>query len=128
MDIEQKLNECYEEILRNNWFEDCETIDDVKEIMIEEWGEGADRGYAIFNDDHYTNDYLFECINRIDEYEIYDSDYSAAEQAELDGGIKIIRDLKFPPNSNASVLNGTIIDTPKNRQQLVKCLAEKAYD
>lgn len=119
MNIEERLEEVYNELKEE--FE-LDSIEEVKETMIEEWGDGADRGYAVFMEDYHTpRGIVIECINRIDEYMVYDGDDDAAAQAEADGFVKLLH-WEFPESGNhdLNIIQDTIIDTPENRKVLEK--------
>ena len=117
MDIEKRLQKAYEE-----YAEDVECdVSEVPQILIDNWGEGGDRGYGFFLSD-YT-DVLH--IQKIDElWDVYDSDLEAAEQAEKDG-VKLIHDIRIPKDSIIYPLNDTCVDTPENRKQLLKEIKTK---
>lgn len=87
------------------------SIEEVKEIIIEEYGEYGLRGYGVFDSD----DVEVEHIERIDVFDIYDGDLDAAEQAEKDG-VKLIpfelNPIEYPYNCYR------FIDTPENREKL----------
>lgn len=68
------------------------TVEEIKQILIEDWGIGGDRGYGIF----ISDDTNLVHIERIDELDVYDDDLMAGEQAEIDG-IKLIP-LELNPN------------------------------
>ena len=109
--IEERLAIAYKE-----YAEDVECdVSEVPEILRRDWGQGGDRGYAIFT----CSDTDVLHIERIDELMIYDSDREAAEQAEKDG-IKLIHDISIPKDSVLWGYERTFIDTPENREQLRK--------
>ena len=112
MNIEERLQKAYKE-----YAEDVECdVSEVAEILKENWGEGGDRGYGIFQ----SSDTDVLHIQKIDElWDVYDSDLEAAEQAEKDG-VKLIHDIRIPKDSIIYPLNDTCIDTPENREQLLK--------
>lgn len=94
-----------------------EKIKIVQKLLKEEWGEGGDRGYGIFEED-YEFDYPMLVIERIDEVDAYDGDVEAAQQAKKDG-IKIIPCKEYPYRTypfNAY----RFLDTPENRVALQK--------
>jgi hypothetical protein len=81
------------------------------DAYIDDWGEVAKYGYAIFD---------FDCtgmleIEMINEMEIFDGDEEAVEQAIKDG-IKIIPIEELPDNFDRSYLGW--IDTPENRKAI----------
>ena len=126
MNIETKLQLAYKKYAEEV---ECD-IDEVAEILREEWGEGGDKGYGIFTSD--DTDVLH--IERIDELwfddgngnptrNVYDLDLDAAKQAEKDG-IKLIHDIRIPKDHIIYPLNDTCIDTPENRKQLLKEIKE----
>ena len=112
MNIEERLQKAYKE-----YAEDVECdVNEVAEILKEDWGEGGDRGYGIFQ----SSDTDVLHIQKIDQlWDVYDSDLEAAEQAEKDG-IKLIHDIRIPKDCIIYPLNDTCIDTPENREQLLK--------
>lgn len=57
------------------------TIEQVKEALDVEWGEGGSRGYGVF----FNNESEMTHIEKIDELGVYDNDLEAGEQAEKDG-------------------------------------------
>lgn len=119
MDVENRLQKMYKE-----YAEECECEDyEVPGILIEEWGEGGDRGYGMFGSD----DTEVLHIQKIDELDIYDSDLDAAEQAEKDG-IKLIHDIEIPNDSILYPLKDTFVDIPSNRRQLLEELQEEMED
>lgn len=112
MNIEERLQKAYKE-----YAEDVECdVNEVAEILKEEWGTGGDRGYGIFQ----SSDTDVLHVQKIDElWDVYESDFEAAQQAEKDG-IKLIHDIRIPRESIIYPLNDTCIDTPENREQLLK--------
>lgn len=112
MSIEERLQKAYE-----NYAEDVECdVGEVPAILKEEWGEGGDKGYGIFT----SSDTDVLHIQKIDElWDVYESDLEAAQQAEKDG-MKLIHDIRIPKDSVIWPLNDTCIDTPENREQLLK--------
>lgn len=106
-DVESRINDM---LNRESLFEEC-SIDEVKELLIKNYGEYGPRGYGIFESD----DVEAEHIERIDVLNVYDSDLEAAEQAEKDG-VKLI---PFELNPKAYPYNCyRFIDTPENREKL----------
>lgn len=110
----------WKELLENDedYSEDCSTVEEVVECLKDNYGEGGEHGYGIFQSDH--TDALH--IERIDELDWYDDDVEAAKQAEKDG-IKIIHDIRIPEDSNLHYYEDTFIDTPENREVLIKEIA-----
>lgn len=107
-ELQKRLNDYFEEFAKD---EEC-SIEEAMESIEEDWGKEGLRGYGIFGNGY---DFEAECICRIDEMDIYDSDVEAAKQAAKDG-IKLIpwkEQPKFYP-FNAY----RFIDTPENRLQL----------
>lgn len=121
LSVEEKLNAYYQEMVDED---DYDTVEDVRESLKSDWG--SDRGYGIFDDDHYTpNGEILQCINRIDEMNIYDGDDEAAKQAEADGFVKLIHDIEFPKHwkfDELNIIKGTIIDNEHNRETLNKII------
>ncbi len=107
MNIEQRIKEMLIEQAEAN---EC-TVEEVKQILIEEWGIGADRGYGIFISDKPR----IAHIERIDELGVYDGDLDAGEQAEKDG-IKLIP-LELNPTEYPYQYY-RFIDTEENRKAL----------
>lgn len=119
MSIEERLQKAYK-----NYAEDVECdVSEVPAILKEDWGEGGDRGYGIFQ----SSDTDVLHIQRIDDLMAYDSDLEAAEQAEKDG-VKLIHDIRIPKGSIIWPLNDTCIDTPENRKQLLKEIRRYGYE
>ena len=121
MNVEEKLNTYYQTMVDEDGYE---SIEEARESLKNDWG--SDRGYGIFDDNYYTpmGEFL-QCINRIDEMEIYDGDEEAAKQAEADGFVKLIHDIEFPKNwkfDNLNIIKGTIIDNEYNRNTLNKII------
>lgn len=86
-----------------------------RQEIIEEWGEGSDKGYAIFESDNLPEGLLH--IERIDDLNMFNSDFDAADQAEKDG-IKLIPQSEIP---NEYPINAyRYLDTPENREILNK--------
>lgn len=113
MNVEERIEEAIKERM-----DDCEcSYEEIKESIVEDWGEYGLRGYGIFTSD--GTDVLH--IEKIDELNIYDSDLEAAEQAEKDG-IKIIHNVKIPKWMSLYWYKDTFIDTPENREQLRKTI------
>ena len=112
MTVEERLQRAYKE-----YVEDVEcSVEEVPGILKDNWGEGGDRGYGIFT----SSDTDVLHIQKIDElWDVYESDSEAAEQAEKDG-MKLIHDIRIPKDSVIWPLNDTCIDTPENREQLLK--------
>lgn len=83
----------------------------IQEAILNGWDENDARdGYAIFTNPQVGNG--AEHIERIDELDMFDSDFDAAKKAEEDG-IPIIHDWTFPETHNAAYL-----DTYENRKIL----------
>lgn len=78
--------------------------------------EEAEKGYIIATSKDCGNGATH--IERIDCMEVFDGDFEASKQAELNG-IKIIRDMKFKKEHIAAY-----IDTPENRELLKDCIEE----
>lgn len=104
---------------------DLENYNNLSEEKIKEGFENWDldeslKGYGIF-----TSDFVDGAthIERIDEMEIFESDYEASLQAEKDG-IKIIKDL--PKNWEFSDV--AFIDTKENREKIKKYLNKEKVD
>lgn len=81
------------------------------DIYIDDWGENAKYGYAIFD---FDGTGLLE-IEMINDMEIFNGDEEAVEQAIKDG-IKIIPIEELPDNFDRSYLGW--IDTPENRKAI----------
>lgn len=81
------------------------------DIYIDDWGENAKYGYAIFD---FDGTGLLE-IGMINDMEIFNGDEEAVEQAIKDG-IKIIPIEELPDNFDRSYLGW--IDTPENRKAI----------
>lgn len=81
------------------------------DIYIDDWGENAKYGYAIFD---FDGTGLLE-IAMINDMEIFNGDEEAVEQAIKDG-IKIIPIEELPDNFDRSYLGW--IDTPENRKAI----------
>lgn len=107
MSIEQRIKEMLIKEAKENR---C-TIEEVKQMLIEDWGIGGDRGYGIFTSDKPK----LEHIERIDELGVYDGDLEAGEQAEKDG-IKLIP-LELNPKKYPYQYY-RFIDTEENRKAL----------
>ena len=94
---------------------------EMVDAYINDWGENAKRGYAIFD---------FDCtgmleIEMINEMGIFNGDEEAVEQAVKDG-IKIIPIEELPDNFDRSYLGW--IDTPENRKAIEEyCSDEGNY-
>lgn len=89
------------------------SVEEVKKILIAEWGVGADRGYSIFTNDEFSDD--LKVIEKIDELGVYNDDLEAAMQAERDG-IKLIPIEEIPKVYPYYCYR--FVDTPKNRYLL----------
>lgn len=111
-----------------NWDEPKETeaeqIQMVQEFLKEEWGEGGDKGYAIFDED-YSFDFPVLVIERIDELGAYESDIEAAKQAKKDG-IKLIPCKDYPYRTYPFNCY-RFIDTVENREALQKNVKKIKY-
>jgi len=96
---------------------DKEIIKTIQEELKDEWGEGGDKGYAIFEE---SNDFPVPIlvIERIDEVGAYDGDIDAANQAKKDG-IKLIPCYDYPFRTYPFNCY-RFIDTPENRQALLE--------
>ncbi len=96
---------------------EAEKIQAVQEFLKEEWGEGGDKGYAIFTE---YNNFKFPVlvIERIDEVNAYSGDIEAAKQAKRDG-IKLIPCKDYPYRTYPFNCY-RFIDTPENRKALKK--------
>lgn len=94
-----------------------ETIKKAQKWLKDEWGEGGDRGYAIFVED---NDFVepILVIERLDDLMAYSSDTEAAKQAKKDG-IKLIPCKEYPYRTFPFNCY-RFIDTPENRIALQK--------
>lgn len=91
------------------------------DIYIDDWGENAKYGYAIFD---FDGTGLLE-IAMINDMEIFNGDEEAVEQAIKDG-IKIIPIEELPDNFDRSYLGW--IDTPENRKAIEEyCSDEGNY-
>ena len=107
--IDERIEEAIKERM-----DDCEcSYEEVKESIIEDWGEYGLRGYWIC----ISPDTETLHIQKIDELNIYNSDLEAAKQAEKDG-IKLIHDIDIPKEQVLYDYKDTFIDTPENREQL----------
>ena len=67
------------------------SVEEAKEMLVEDYGETALRGYLIGSADDCPELH----IERIDELDVYEDDLEAAKQAALDG-IKLIPRNKQP--------------------------------
>lgn len=110
-DIEVKLKELLEE---QSTEYGC-SVEEVKNIMLQEWGKGADRGYRIATEPDMEQG--LTVIERIDEYGVYDSDLEAGLQAEKDG----VQLIPFEENPKEYPYDCyRILDTKVNRQIIKK--------
>ena len=109
MNTEQRIEEM---LIREPKANEC-TVEEIKRMLIEEWGTGGDRGYGIFVSDKPRLSH----IERIDELGVYDGDLEAGEQAERDG-IKLIP-LELNPTEYPYQYY-RFIDTEENRKELEK--------
>lgn len=105
-EIENRIKEMLEEQAKEYG---C-SIEEVKKILVEEWGIGGDRGYRICSNDDIPDD--LQVIEKIDELRVYDNDLEAAIQAERDG-IKLIPITECTKKYPYCCYR--FIDTPKNR-------------
>lgn len=91
------------------------------DLAVEEgWGEfECCHGYGIFEGEYTTHFGIIQGqhIERIDIMNVWNSDIEAAQHAENNEGIKIIRDI---PN-----LYKVFIDTPENRANIMKQIGGK---
>lgn len=112
--VDKKLKEYFAEYAKEVG---C-TVEEAKEAIREQWGEYGLRGYAVFSNGVSFED--VDCICRIDEMDIYDSDIEAAKQAARDG-VKLIPYKEQPKFYPFNCYR--FIDTPDNRVAL-----QAAYD
>lgn len=89
------------------------SVEEVKKILIEEWGIGGDKGYGIFVSGDLPKGLTH--IERIDELGVYDGDLEASIQAEKDG-IKLIPLEENPKEYPYNCYR--FIDTEENRRIL----------
>lgn len=85
--------------------------------LVEEWGEGADKGYAIFVEDNDFKEPML-VIERLDDLMVYGSDIEAAKQAKRDG-IKLIEYFDYPYRTYPFNCY-RFVDTVENREALSK--------
>ena len=87
------------------------TVEQAKEALDIEWGEGGSRGYGVF----FSNESEMTHIERIDELGVYDSDLEAGEQAEKDG-MKLIPMNEIPDEYPINAYR--YLDNERNREIL----------
>ena len=110
--VEQRIEEM---LIREAKEFEC-SIEEVKESLIEEWG--SYKGYGIFLSDILE----LEHIERIDDLDVYDDDFEAAEQAEKDG----VELIPFELNPKTYPYNCyRFIDTEENRKALEEIKKEE---
>ena len=115
--LREALIDYYNEVFEDKTVSDKEKIKAVQEALLNEWGQGGDKGYAIFVED-YEFDEPILVIEKIDEVGAYDGDVEAAIQAKKDG-IKLIPCREYPYRTypfNAY----RFLDTKENREALAK--------
>ena len=105
--IEKRIQEM---LIREAEENEC-TVEEVKKILVEDWGIGGDRGYGIY----ISDDTELEHIERIDVLGVYDDDLEASMQAEKDG-IKLIPLEENPKEYPYNCYR--FIDTEENRKAL----------
>ena len=94
-----------------------EAIKWSQERLVEEWGEGANKGYAIFVEDNDFQEPML-VIERLDDLMVFDSDIEAAKQAKRDG-VKLIECFDYPYKTYPFNCY-RFVDTKENREALLK--------
>lgn len=115
--LREALIDYYNEVFEDKTVSDKEKIKAVQETLLDEWGQGGDKGYAIFVEDYMFDEPIL-VIERLDEVGAYDGDVEAAIQAKRDG-IKLIPCREYPYRTypfNAY----RFLDTKENREALAK--------
>lgn len=115
--LREALIDYYNEVFEDKTVSDKEKIKAVQEALLDEWGQGGDKGYTIFVED-YEFDEPMLVVEKIDEVGAYDGDVEAAIQAKKDG-IKLIPCREYPYRTypfNAY----RFLDTKENREALAK--------
>lgn len=115
--LREALIDYYNEAFDDKTVSDKEKIKAVQEVLVENWGQGADKGYGIFVED-YEFDEPMLVIEKIDEVGAYDGDIEAAIQAKMDG-VKLIPCREYPYRTYP-FNTYRFIDTKENREALAK--------